>query len=88
MIPETIKSTVTNCSSATETVTLTQTVTGPFAPDTLGTKSWTLTLAPGQHMTKTRFKPYMCCGTYNAVDKVLGSGGTVLAKSKASFTFA
>lgn len=88
MIPETIKSTVTNCSSATETVTLTQKISGPFAPDTFGTKSWTLTLTAGQTVTKTRSKPYVCCGTYNVVDKVLDSSGTVLATSKASFTFA
>ncbi|HLX50159.1 MAG TPA: hypothetical protein VKS82_17670 [Streptosporangiaceae bacterium] len=88
MIPETIKSTVTNCSSATETVKLTQTISGPFAPDTFGTKSWTLTLTAGQTVTKTRSKPYACCGSYNVVDKVLDSSGAVLATSKASFTFA
>jgi hypothetical protein len=88
MIPETIKSTVTNCSSATETVTLTQTVTGPFAPDRFGTRSWKLTLPAGQTVVKVRSKPYVCCGSYSAADKVLGSGGTVLAKARASFTFA
>jgi hypothetical protein len=88
MVNETIKSTVTNCSSATETVTLTQNVTGPFAPDTFGIKSWKLTLSAGQAVVKVRSKPYVCCGSYNVVDKVLGSGGTVLAMSKSSFTFA
>jgi hypothetical protein len=88
MIPETIKSTVTNCSSATETVTLTQRITGPFAPHTFGVKSWTLTLTAGQTVVKTRSKPYACCGSYNVTDKVLDSSGAVLATSTASFTFA
>jgi hypothetical protein len=88
MIPETIKSTVANCSSATETVTLTQKISGPFGPVRYGTKSWTLTLAAGQTVVKTRSKPYACCGSYTVADQVLSSTGTVLAKGRSSFTFA
>ena len=88
MIPETIKSTVTNCSSATETVTLTQKISGPFGPARSGTKSWTLTLTAGQTVVKTRSKPYVCCGSYTVADQVLDSSGTVLATGKSSFTFA
>lgn len=86
MIPETIKSTVTNCSSATETVTLTQKISGPHAPH--GTKSWTLTIAAGQTVTKTRSFPYACCGSYTVGDTVTDSVGAVLGKSSANFTFA
>ena len=88
MVNETIKSTVTSCASATETVTLTQKITGPFGPNSFGTKSWTLTLSAGQTIVKVRSKPYVCCGSYNVVDEVLDSSGALLAKSKSSFTFA
>lgn len=89
MIPETIKSKVTSCATAQETVTLSQKVTIAGADlRTPSAKTWTITLAPGQTVTKTRSYPYTCCGSYQATDKVLGSGGQVLSKASATWTFA
>jgi len=89
MIPETIKSTVTNCATATETVVLDQHISGPFAARSpLRDRRQTITLAAGQSVTKTRSFPYTCCGSYTVTDKVLAESGTLLAKSAANFTFA
>jgi hypothetical protein len=88
MIPETIKSTVTSCATATETVTLSQQITLQGTGSTLRAKTWTITLAPGQTVTKTRSYPYTCCGSYVATDHVLGSSGQLLAKASSGFTFA
>jgi len=88
MIPETIKSTVKSCATATETVTLTQKISGPHSGRTPLTKTLTITLAPGQAVTKTRSFPFVCCGTFSVVDHVFGSGGQQLAKASTSFTFA
>jgi hypothetical protein len=83
---ETIKSKVTNCSSATETVTLTQAIAGPSATrSAMAVKRWTITLSPGRTVVKTRFFPYMCCGTFNVTDKVLTKSGTQLAQAATSF---
>lgn len=88
MIPETIKSKVTNCASSTETVTLTQRISGPFGPRLPATRKWTLTVPAGQTVTKTRMFPYTCCGSYNATDKVYSATGQQLAKASSGFTFA
>jgi hypothetical protein len=84
---ETIKNTVTSCSSATETVTLTQTISGPFAPANAPSRTWVLTLAPGQTITKVQHIPYSCCGTYTVRDRVT-AGPLLLARKSAMFTFA
>lgn len=88
MIPESIKSRVTSCSAGTETVTLTQAISGPS--DTAGpmAKKWTITLPPGKTVVKKRSVPYACCGTYNVTDRVLTRSGKQLAKGTTSFTFA
>jgi hypothetical protein len=88
MIPETIKTTVANCSTATETVLLTQTIKGPFVKQAPGSKTWTITLAAGQTVVKVRHVPYTCCGSYVVRDTVSTSAGQVLGTSKSSFTFA
>lgn len=84
---ETVKNTVTSCASATETVTLTQSISGPFAPVNAASRTWVLTLAPGQTMTKVQHIPYSCCGTYTVKDRV-SEGPLLLAKKGTSFTFA
>ena len=88
MIPETIKSKVTSCATATETVILDQHISGPFAARAPMDKKYTITLAPGQTVTKTRHIPYSCCGTYNVRDTVNNPAGGQLAKATTSFTFA
>ncbi|HEY3954080.1 MAG TPA: hypothetical protein VGM53_11945 [Streptosporangiaceae bacterium] len=88
MIPETIKSKVTNCASGTETVTLDQKLAGPFGPRVPATRKWTLTIPAGQTVTKTRSFPYTCCGSYNANDRVYSATGQQLAKASSGFTFA
>lgn len=85
--PETIKSKARNCSSATEKVTLVQTIAGPSAAAEMA-KIWKLKLRPGQTVVKTRSFPYACCGSYTVTDKVLTKSGKQLAKATASFTFA
>jgi hypothetical protein len=85
---ETITSKVTNCSSAKETVTLTQTIAGPSATAAPMAKKWTIILSPGQTVVKRRSFPYACCGTYNVTDRVLAKCGRQLARAVASFTFA
>lgn len=88
MIPETIKSKVTNCASSTETVILAQKLSGPFGPRFSATRKWTLTIPAGQSVTRTRKFPYSCCGSYNANDKVYSATGQQLAKASSGFTFA
>ncbi len=83
MTPEIITSRVTNCSSAKEQVTLAQTIT-PSAP----AKSWHITLAPGESVTRTRSVPYVCCDSYTVTDVVRTASGKELAKGTAGFTFA
>lgn len=51
-------------------------------------RHWTLTIAPGQTVTKWRSFPYACCGTYTVTDFVHANDGTQLAKATATFTFA
>jgi hypothetical protein len=85
---ETIKSRVTNCSSAKETVILTQTIAGPSATAAAMAKQWMITLSPGKTVVKTRLFPYACCGTYNVTDRVLTKSGRQLARAETSFTFA
>lgn len=85
---ETIKSKVTNCSSATETVTLTQTISGPSVRATPTARRWTITLSPGKTAVRTRYMPYACCGTYKVTDRVLTRSGRQLAQATTSFTFA
>ena len=89
MIPETLKSTVTSCAAATETVRLVQHISLPFDHARRVTdKTYTITLSPGQGVTKVRHVPYVCCGSYNVTDKVTTTSGTQLAKATATFTFA
>lgn len=88
MIPETIKSTVTSCATATETVTLDQHLSGPMRTGVSSDKTWTITLTPGQAVTKTRHFPYSCCGGYNVTDTVSTTTGQRLATAQTSFTFA
>jgi hypothetical protein len=85
---ETIRSTVASCASGAETVTLTQSLIGPFAQIGRHGRTWTIALVPGQSVVKTRYVPYSCCGTYGVNDKVLSSAGQVLAHRSTSFTFA
>lgn len=89
MIPETLKSTVTSCAPATETVRLVQHLSAPmYHAPAVTDKTYTITLSPGQSVTKTRHVPYVCCGTYIVTDKVYTTTGTQLAKATATFTFA
>lgn len=88
MVPETIKSAVTNCSSAKETVTVTQTMAGPSVSGAPMAKIWTITLLPGKTAVKTRSFPYACCGTYTVKDRVFTRSGRLLAHAEATFTFA
>ncbi|HEV2372560.1 MAG TPA: hypothetical protein VGS19_10350 [Streptosporangiaceae bacterium] len=83
MIPETIKSTVTSCATVTETVILRQHIAGPTKEAKV-----TITLSPGQAVTKTRSFPYSCCGGYTVTDYVHTTSGQQLAKAQASWTFA
>lgn len=85
---ETIKSRVASCSSATETIRLIQTLSGPFArTGAAADRSSTIVLQPGQAVTKVRHIPYSCCGTFDVRD-VARSGGAVLVTRTTSFTFA
>jgi hypothetical protein len=84
---ETIKNTVTSCAATTETVRLTQRISGPFAPADAPSRTWVFTLAPGQIAQKVQHLPYSCCGTYTVNDHVTASG-VVLATKSTSFTFA
>jgi hypothetical protein len=84
---ETIKNTVTGCATTTETVKLTQQISGPFAPPEARGRTWVLTLAPGETARKVQHLPYSCCGTYTVKDQVTASG-VVLATKSTSFTFA
>ena len=89
MIPETIKSKVTNCASTTEMVTLTQKISGPTsAMRRLAAKEWKLTIPAGQTVTRTRSFPYACCGSYNVTDNVRSTSGQQLARARTGFTFA
>lgn len=85
---ETITSKVTSCSSAKETVVLTQTIGGPDAPASPMAKKWTITLSPRKTAVRKRLVPYACCGSYTVTDKVLTRSGRQLARAAASFTFA
>lgn len=85
---ETITSKVFNCSSARETVVLTQTIGGPDAPSSTVAKKWTITLSPGKAAVRKRSFPYACCGSYTVTDRVLTRSGRQLARATASFTFA
>jgi hypothetical protein len=88
---ETIKNTVTSCAAAPETVTLTQHISGPFTPvaaSGASSRTWVLTLAPGQAELKVQHIPYSCCGTYTVRDQVVSSAGQLLAKRSVTFTFA
>jgi hypothetical protein len=84
---ETIRSRVTNCSTATETLHLSQHLAGPFAPRSALATSWNVTLGPHRSVDKVRRVPYSCCGTYTVSD-VVSSQGRVLDRSTTSFTFA
>jgi hypothetical protein len=84
---ETIKNAVTSCATTTETVRLTQQMSGPFAPANTAGRTWVLTLAPGQTERRVEHLPYSCCGTYTVRDQVSASG-VVLATNSTSFTFA
>jgi len=88
MVPETIKSTLANCSTSAETVVLTQNVRGPFVKQGVLSKSWTITLAAGQTLVKVRYYGYVCCGTEYVKDTVSSTAGQVLGTSKSSWTFA
>lgn len=85
---ETITSKVFNCSSARETVVLTQTIGGPDAPTSTVAKKWTITLSPGKTAVRKRSFAYACCGSYTVTDKVLTRSGRQLARAAARFTFA
>jgi hypothetical protein len=85
---ETIRSTVTSCAGRYEIVTLSQTMSGPFARTGPNSRVWKIALAPGHSVVKTRYVAYSCCGTYGVTDKVLGATGLVLAHRSTSFTFA
>jgi hypothetical protein len=82
MIPETIKSRVTSCSSRREVVTLVQTMTSDTA------SKWRINLSPGQTVVKIRSLPYACCGTYRVTDRLRTTSGKQLAKATGGFTFA
>jgi hypothetical protein len=84
---ETIKNTVTSCATTPETVTLSQMLSGPFAPANASSRTWVLTLAPRQSVRKVQRLPYSCCGTYTVKDQVTASG-LLLAKKTTLFTFA
>jgi len=89
MVAETVMSKVTNCSSASETVTLTQKISGPtFATGFVRTRTWKFTIPAGKSVTKTRSVPYACCGSYNVTDIVNSASGHRLAKASTGFTFA
>jgi hypothetical protein len=87
---EIIKSTVTSCATAPQTVALTQQIFGPFAPAAAAASSrtWVLTLAPGQAELKVQRIPCSCCGTYTVKEQVFSSAGVLLAKKSVTFTFA
>jgi hypothetical protein len=88
---ETIKNTVTSCATGPETVTLIQHISGPFTPaaaSSASSRTWVLTLAPGQAKLKVQHIPYSCCGTYTVKDQVFSSAGQLLAKRSVTFTFA
>jgi hypothetical protein len=88
MIPEGIKSSVTNCATTTETMILTQRIAGPFRAQAASVKTWRFTVLAGQTVSRFRSLPYACCGTYYVRDAVSATSGTLLAKAQTSFTFA
>lgn len=88
MTAETIRSKVTSCAKAKETVILMQTISGPDATNAPMAKTWKITLAPAKSVVKTRSFPYSCCGSYVVTDKVVTKSGRQLAKASADFTFA
>jgi hypothetical protein len=86
---ETIRNTVTNCSTNTETVRLSQRIAGPFASFTItNDASWIITLGPGATVQKVQHIPYSCCGSFTVTDTVTSRSGRVLAVKRTGFTFA
>lgn len=69
-------------------MTVSQTMSGPFAQTGPNSRMWKIALAPGHSVVKTSYVAYSCCGTYSVRDKVVGTAGLVLAHRSASFTFA
>ena len=88
MIPEGIKSSVTNCATFSETVSLTQQLSGPFRTRAASVKTWRFTVPAGGTVSRFRSVPYACCGTYHVRDTVTSTSGVVLANAGTSFTFA
>jgi hypothetical protein len=90
MVPEKISSTFINCSAVTETITGKQSIVGPYntAADHSGSIVYTVTLMPGQMVTKVRWFPYACCGTYTVTLKAFSSSGAPLGHRTTTFTFA
>ena len=93
-VPERIRAFVANCSAASETVDLVETLSGPFAraaagvPTSAGSMTHPVTLAAGASATWLRHIPYSCCGTYSIRLSADTTTGKVLDQAMRSFTFA
>jgi hypothetical protein len=86
---ETVKGTLTNCSSAAHTYLVRARATGPAGTSCAASIGGQrkVTLAAHQTVTRSRsFKAPACAGTYHIVARVYTAGGTLLGTSRASFT--
>jgi hypothetical protein len=88
-VPERITSTVLNCSTASETVAVVQTISGPTAvTNGRGARSWQVTIPAGGSVALIRHFAYNCCGTWRVVDTVSTTAGIELAHAARSFVMA
>jgi hypothetical protein len=79
---ETIRNQITSCARRTEVVQVKQKLSLP------GAFSGSFQLPAGGTVVITQQIPYVCCGTYDATDRVLSAAGRLLHMARASWTFA
>jgi len=79
---ETLRTTITSCASAFETVRLRQQL--PIR----GTINGNIQLYRHESVEITQNIPYMCCGSFTVTDRAYSQSGRLLATAKASWTFA
>jgi hypothetical protein len=86
---ETVKGTLTNCSSVAHTYVIRGRATGPAGTPCAAAIGGQRKVTLAAHQTVSRsksFKAPNCPGTFNIVGRVYTSGGTFLGQARASFT--
>jgi len=79
---ETIRNQITSCARRTEVVLVRQKLSLP------GAFSGSFQLPAGRTVEIIQQIPHVCCGTYDATDRVLSAAGRLLHTARASWTFA